>query len=141
MTDHDKPGGKASKVVGAPAKRSDVGYRRPPREHQFKKGEKPPPRKKKEARRELPMSVILRMVLNEKRRVVIADKVRWVTTADLVIMRAWQEAEKGSPTLRREMFRLSLSSEAPAAEEAPLVVTDRSAPATATGLRLTPTDG
>ena len=128
-----------SKAAGSPAKRSDVGYKRPPREHQFKKGEKPPPRKK-EAIGQVPMSETFRKILDEPRRVVLAGKVRWVTCADLVIMRAWQEAEKGSATLRREMLRLSLSSEAPAAEQAPLVVTDPSAPANATKLRLIPID-
>ena len=132
--------GEASKAGGGPAKRSDVGYKRPPREHQFKEGEKPPPRKKKDTRREVPVSETFRKVLEEQRRVVVGGKVRWVTCADLVIMRAWQEAEKGSATLRREMLRLSLSSEAPALEQAPLVVTDPSAPATATELRLMPID-
>ncbi len=132
--------GEASKAAGSPVKRSDVGYKRPPREHQFKKGQKPPPRKKKDTLREVPMSETLRKVLDEERRVVLAGKVRWVTCADLVIMRAWQEAEKGSATLRREMLRLSLSSEAPAPEQAPLVVTDSSAPASATELRLIPID-
>ncbi len=86
------------------------------------------------------MSETLRKVLDEERRVVLAGKVRWVTCADLVIMRAWQEAEKGSATLRREMFRLSLSFEAPTPEQAPLVVTDPSAPGSATEFRLRPID-
>jgi hypothetical protein len=129
-----------SNGAGGPPKRTDVGYKRPPREHQFKKDGKPPPRKTKDPLREIPMSETLRKVLDEPRRVVVAGKVRWLTTADLVLMRAWQEAEKGSPSLRREMMRLSLSAEAPALEQAPLVVTDPSAPANATGFRLVPID-
>ena len=31
----------------AKSKRTDVGYKRPPVEHRFKKGQKPPPRKAK----------------------------------------------------------------------------------------------
>jgi hypothetical protein len=122
------------------AKRSDVGYKRPPREHQFKKGHKPPPRKKKDALREIPMSEILAKVLDEPRRVVVGGKVRWITSADLVLMRAWQEAERGSASLKRDMFRLTLGAEVPAPEQAPLVVVDPSAPSDATGFRLMPID-
>ncbi len=124
-----------SKPADSPAKRSDVGYKRPPWEHQFTKENQPPPRKK-DTLREVPMSETLRKVLDEPRRAVVGGKARWVTSADLVLMRAWQEAEKGSALLRREMMRLSLSAEIPAPEQAPLVVTDSSAPADATGLRL-----
>lgn len=118
------------------AKRDDVGYKRPPREHQFKKGQKPPPRKKKDPFRAQSMSGAFRKVLTEDRRVVMGDKVRWVTSAELVMMRAWQEAEKGSATLRRELIRLLLSTEAPDADLSPLVTTDPSAPASATDFRL-----
>lgn len=131
---------KTSKPAGTPVKRSDVGYKRPPWEHQFTKENQPPPRKKKDPLREVPMSETLRKVLDEPRRVVVGGKVRWVTSADLVLMRAWQEAEKGSACLSREMMRLSLSAEVPVPEQAPLVVTDYSAPASATELRLMPVD-
>lgn len=129
-----------SKPADSPVKRSDVGYKRPPWKYRFTTENQPPSRKKKDPLREIPMSETLRKVLDEERRVVLGGKVRWVTSADLVVMRAWQEAEKGSATLRREMLRLSLSSEAPAPEQAPLVVTDPSAPANATELRLMPID-
>ncbi len=129
-----------SKPAGTPVKRTDVGYKRPPWEHQFTEENQPPPRKKKDPLREIPMSETLRKVLDEPRRVVVGGKARWVTGADLVIMRAWQEAEKGSASLRREMMRLSLSAEVPAPEQAPLVVTDPLASAHSTGLRLIPID-
>jgi len=86
------------------------------------------------------MSEIFRKILDEPRRVILGDKVRWLTVADLVMMRAWQEAEKGSATLRRLILRLMLSSEGPGPEQAPLVVTDLTAPASTTELRLTLTD-
>jgi len=130
----------ASSASDSRVKRSDVGYKRPPREHQFKKGEKPPPRKKKEAIGQVPMSETFRKILDESRRVVLGDKVRWLTVADLVMTRAWQEAEKGSVTLRRALLRLVLGSEGPGPEQAPLVVTDPSAPASATELKLMPID-
>ena len=140
MTDRNPPKDATSSASDSRLKRSDVGYKRPPREHQFKKGEKPPPRKKKEAIGQVPMSETFRKILDEPRRVIVGDKVRWLTVADLVMMRAWQEAEKGSATLRREIVRLSLSSEGPGLEQAPLVVTDPSAPASATELKLMPID-
>ena len=136
MTEGDTPADEPSKASDKPVKRSDVGFGRPPIEYQFKLGHKHRPRKKKETLVEVPMSETLRKVLNEERRVVVGGKVRWVTCADLVIMRAWQEAEKGSATLRREMLRLSLSCEAAAPEQAPLVITDPSAPGSATEFRL-----
>ena len=130
----------ASSASDNRVKRSDVGYKRPPREHQFKKGEKPPPRKKKEAIGQVPMSETFRKILDEPRRVVLGDKVRWLTVADLVMMRAWHEAEKGSVTLRRAILRLVLSSEGLGPEQAPLVVTDHTAPASTTELKLMPID-
>ena len=133
--DNERP-----RAVDEPVKRSDVRYKCPPVEHQFKKGQKPPPRKKKEKVGEVLMRETMRKILNEERRVVVGSKVRWLTCADLVIMRAWQEAEKGSPTLRREMVRLGFNSEAHMPEQAPLVVTDPSAPGSATDFRRMPID-
>ena len=131
---------KTDEPAGTRVKRTDVGYKRPPHEHRFKKGNKPPPRKKKDALREMPMSETLRKVLEEPRRVVVGGKVRWLTTADLVLVRAWQEAEKGSASLRREMMRLLLSAEIATAEQAPLVLVDSTASANETGFRIMPID-
>jgi hypothetical protein len=125
-----------SDVPAQTSKRTDVGYGRPPRERQFKKGEKPPPRKKKDVPHEVPMSEAFRKVLEEERRVIIGGKAQWLTAADLIMKRAWQEAEKGSPTLRREVIRLMLSCEGVAPDQAPLVVTDPSKPASSTEFRL-----
>jgi hypothetical protein len=119
------------------AERAEVGYKRPPREHQFKKGQKPPPRKKKEGA-EVRISEILRKVLHEPRRVAINGKVCWVSGAELVIRRAYQEAEKGNSTLRRELASLLLSVEAGASDLGLQVVIDPSAPQEATALRLMP---
>ncbi len=140
MKDRDTPKDRASSGSNSSEKRSDVGYKRPPQEHQFRKGEKPPPRKKKEAIGQVPMSETFRKILDEPRRVIVGNKVRWLTVADLVMMRAWQEAEKGSATLRRAILRLSLSCEASGPEQAPLVVTDLTAPTSTTDLRLTRID-
>jgi hypothetical protein len=123
-----------------PPKRTDVGYGRPPKESQFKKGQKRPPRKPKEGGGQVPLTEILRKVLHEPRRVVINGKVKYVTGAELVIRRAYQEAEKGNATLRRELARLLLGIEVRAGDDAPQVVTDPAAPEDATGLRMMPLD-
>ncbi len=137
MKDRDPPVDEASSASDSRVKRSDVGYKRPPIEHQFKKGQKPPPRKKKEAIGQVPVSETFRKILEEPRRVLWGKKVRWLTVADLIMKRAWQEAEKGSATLRRLILRLVLSSEGPGPEQAPLVVSDPTALARKTELRLT----
>lgn len=126
--------------AGKPAKRQDVGYQRPPPEHRFKKGQKPPPRKKKAVPDEVPISEILRKVLHEPRRATISGRVMWVTGGELVIRKAYQEAEKGKAMLRRELARLLLSLESSACEDAFNVVIDPTAPEHATGLRLAPDD-
>lgn len=126
--------------VDKPPKRQDVGYKRPPPEHRFKPGQKPPPRKKKAVPDEVPISEILRKVLHEPRRATIDGKVKWVSSAELVIRKAYQEAEKGKEMLRRELARLLLSLESGTGELALKVVIDPDAPEHATGLRLAPDD-
>ena len=126
--------------AGKPAKRQDVGYKRPPPEHRFKKGQKPPPRKKKAVPDEVPISEVLRMVLHERRRATIGGRVMWVTGGELVIRKAYQEAEKGKAMLRRELARLLLSLESGTCEDPMKVVVDPDAPEHATGLQLAPDD-
>jgi len=88
--------------LGTTAKRTDVGYRRPPVEHQFKPGQKPPPRKKRE-RTTLGTTQTLTMILAEKRRLVRGNKVRWYSNAELIIEVAFQLAEKGNSTVMRAL--------------------------------------
>lgn len=125
---------------GELAKRQDVGYKRPPPEHRFKAGQKPPPRKKKAVPDEVPISEILRKVLHEPRRATIGGKVKWVSSAELVIRKAYQEAEKGKAMLRRELARLLLSLDGGTCTEAFKVIIDPDTPENATGLRLVPSD-
>jgi hypothetical protein len=127
-------------VAGKPAKRQDVGYKRPPREHQFRKGQRPPPRKKKAVPDDVPISEILRKVLHEPRRATINGKAVWESSAELVIRKAYQEAEKGKAMLRRELARLLLSLESGTGEDPLQVVVDPDAPEHETGLRLAPDD-
>ncbi len=85
----------------APAKRADVGYKRPPAEHQFKKGQKPPSRKLKGKAVGFSPTEILWDVLREQRRVTIDGKVRWISNADLIWRKAMQLAEIGNATMQR----------------------------------------
>jgi hypothetical protein len=126
-------------TTGNPSPGYKVGFGRPPEEHQFKKGQKRPARKKKpeeEGAAKVPLSHVLRKVLNEPRRVVINDKVRYVSGAELVIRRAYQEAEKGNATLRRELARLLLNVEEAEPASALSVRADPNASEHDTGLRL-----
>jgi hypothetical protein len=85
----------------AAAKRNDVGYKRPPAEHQFKKGGKPPPRKAKAVLPEFSPTQILWDVLREQRRVLIDGKPVWLSNAELIWRKAMQLAEAGNATMQR----------------------------------------
>jgi hypothetical protein len=88
-----------------------VGYKRPPRQHQFKKGHRPKPRKPKPVTMpETPGECLMR-ILDEERRTVIGRKVRWISNAQLVIERAFQLANKGSATLRSLLLALVFADE------------------------------
>lgn len=93
-------------------KRTDVGYGRPPVECRFKKGQKPPPRKKKVAS-SLSAADIFWKVLNEKQRVKLDGKVTWRSNAELIVRRANLEADKGSAILNRLLNESLLRSDAP----------------------------
>jgi len=105
-----------------PPKRTDVGYKRPPVETRFKKGERPPPHKRKQASKENDPRLVFWRVLQEPRRATINGKVRWATTAELVVRRAFIEAEKGSPALQRLLNQLLLAKEKSSEDEIPEVI-------------------
>jgi hypothetical protein len=96
-----------------------VGYKRPPKEHQFKKGQRPPPRKKA-AMQEKPFGLYWR-VLQEPRRAVINGKAHWGTTAELLARRALMESvkENGSSTVRRLLHELLLEQPTGSDDEEP----------------------
>lgn len=101
MNENDPPDGQ-------PTKRADVGYKRPPAEHRFKKGQKPPPRKKKESEALSPRDLLWR-ILQEERRVIIDDKPQWMRVSEIVMKKAFHLAEKGSPTVSRLVTELLMS--------------------------------
>jgi hypothetical protein len=99
-----------------PGKRSDVGYKRPPKEHQFKKGQKPPPRRKKDSPAINEVHLFWR-VLQEPRRAKINGKPKWVTATELIVRRAFIEAEKGSSTVQRLLNQLLLEHDRASSED------------------------
>ncbi|NTZ43288.1 hypothetical protein G7A66_09355 [Altererythrobacter sp. SALINAS58] len=101
-----------------PGKRTDVGYKRPPREHQFKKGQKPPPRRRKEKSADsLRPSELLWGILQEERRVTQGGKVRWMSNSELLMHRAHELAQKGNPTIRRLLLDLMMAADPSANKE------------------------
>lgn len=103
-------------------KRTDVGYKRPPVETRFKKGQKPPPQKKKRVPKGDNTRHLFWAVLQEPRRTTSNGKARWVTTAELVVRMAYIEAERGSSTLQRLLNQLLLGKAKPDEDEMPEVV-------------------
>ncbi len=89
-------------------RRTDVGYKRPPVETRFKKGQAPPLRKKKHRSKEDDPTQTFWEVLQESRRAMINGEVRWATTSELIVRTAFIEAEKGSPVLQRLLNQLLL---------------------------------
>jgi hypothetical protein len=102
-------------------KRSDVGYKRPPVETRFQKGQKPPPRKKK-VQAGISAKEVLWKVLQERRRVIIEGKAVWLTNAELICRRAFLEAERGSPVLGRLLNQLLMQADEPDREEMPEII-------------------
>jgi hypothetical protein len=110
------------------AKRTDVGYKRPPVEHQFRPGQKPPPRKKQE-NKSLRFEQLLTKILAEKRRLVRGNKAHWYSNAELLVEVAFQLAEKGNSTIMRALTDYLMASDKPeASSDEPLIEYDPGGP-------------
>lgn len=92
------------------ARSKNVGYCRPPVEHQFKPGQKPPPRKAKPKKEQFKSSLeALWKVLHEQRRLMVNGKVVWMSNAELIVRKAFKCAEKDdSPTISSLVGELML---------------------------------
>lgn len=91
-----------------PEKRTDVGYKRPPLEHRFKPGQKPPPRRKRTPPTMTPAQ-LLQLLLRERRHVVDTDgKAKWMAVGEIIMRNAWTLAEKGNLSIRRRFDQLVL---------------------------------
>jgi hypothetical protein len=102
-------------------KRTDVGYKRPPAEHQFKKGHKPPPRKKNGTAKPEGAGDLLRKLLQEERRVVIGNKASYMPVSEILIRKAFELSEKGNATMRRRLIELQMRNERPG-DEGPITI-------------------
>lgn len=96
------------------AKRNDVGYKRPPVEHQFKPGQKPPPRKK-HVQKPATVFQLLAKILSEERRLKRGTKAGWYTNAFLLIEVAFQLAEKGNSAVSRLLAEYMIAGDKPEA--------------------------
>ncbi len=106
------------------AKRKDVGYKRPPVEHQFKPGQRPAPRKK-HSQKPASATQLLTMILSEERRLKRGSKARWYTNAFLLIEVAFQLAEKGNSTVARLLAEYMMAGDKPEVQnDQPLLVSD-----------------
>lgn len=95
-------------------KRKDVGYKRPPVEHQFKRGQKPPPRKK-HTRKPATATQLLTKILGEERRLKRGTKAGWYTNGFLLMEVAFQLAEKGNSTVLRLLTDYMMAGDGPEA--------------------------
>lgn len=86
-----------------------VGYKRPPIEHQFKEGQKPPPRKKKRGPSQSPRKLLARL-LAETRRARLGGKIVWRSAGELVVHKAFEVAER-SPKIDRLLVELQFQAE------------------------------
>jgi hypothetical protein len=87
------------------------GYKHPPKEHRFKPGQKPPPRKKKRASSKTDARQLFWRVLQEPRRAIVDGKRGWFSTSDLIVRKAFAVAEQGNSTLNRLLNQLLLRGE------------------------------
>ena len=93
-------------------RRTDVGYKRPPVEHQFKTGQTPPPRKRN-VDSPLTGPRLLAKILAEERRFMRGKRVIWTTNGALLVEIAFQLSEAGSRAARRALAALLLAKEEP----------------------------
>lgn len=93
-------------------KRTDVGYKRPPIEHQFKPGQAPPPRKRRTAKPESATQCLAR-ILREERRLKIGGKAFWHTNASLLVEVAFRLAEEGNASVSRALADYMMAGDKP----------------------------
>ncbi len=90
-----------------PERGYEVGYKKPPVDHQFKTGEKRKPRTRSGTGSTSRTELYWR-ILQERHRLPRGSKVVWMTKAELIVEKAFQLAEGGNPTLNRRLIDLLL---------------------------------
>lgn len=101
----------------------EVGYKRPPKKHRFKKGQNPPPRKRERAAKSESPRKLLARLLAEPRRGQVGRRVLWFSTGELLVRKAFEVAER-SPTIHRLLVDLQFQAE-PVGEPEAVVILDR----------------
>lgn len=89
------------------------GYKHPPKEHRFKPGQKPPPRKKKAPKDSISVVQLFWHVLQEPRKATVNGKKGWFRASDLIVRKAFALAEQGNSTLNRLLNQLLLENLSP----------------------------
>lgn len=83
----------------------DVGYGKPPKKHQFKKGKSGNPKGRPKGAKSFGSAV--RKQLGEKVQLIQNGKPRKVSKADAVIMRVMKDALEGKPRAQTEILKLA----------------------------------
>src|SRR3981081_1480497 len=83
----------------------DVGYKKPPKANQFRKGRTGNPRGKRRGEENL-VSVFKRHVL-KRLKINDGDKIRTITLAEAVILKNYNAALQKNPFAMTNMFRLA----------------------------------
>jgi hypothetical protein len=105
-------------------KRADVGYRRPPAEHRFSR-ENQPKRRRRSAKMHEETETVARLlsrVLSEERRAEVGTQVKWLRMSEILILKAFELAERGSPIMRRRLIDLGLRNQPPGGEEGAIYI-------------------
>lgn len=106
-----------------PLKDYEVGYGRPPVEHRFKKGQKPPARKRRRKDATSPQ-VLLWQILNEQKRVELNGEVRWLSASEIIIRKAFALSDAGSSTIQRLLTAVVLAEAEGEGDEQPRIETN-----------------
>lgn len=89
-----KSGSRQRVRISPEAKKSDVGYGRPPRAHQFKPGQSGNPKGRKKGVKNL--STILQEVLQQKVRLTEHGRIRKITVLEAAVRRVAEDSLKGN---------------------------------------------
>src|SRR6266705_3312880 len=105
MTKQDRESGEKKPADQQETEDSPVGYRRPPRQHRFRKGTSGFPHGRQKGDRNA--IVLFKEIANEKVRVGLGDRVRIMTRADAVIYANYAAALKKNANATANMFLLA----------------------------------
>lgn len=109
--------------ASAPAKRTDVGYRRPPAEHRFKPGQSGNPRGRPKGKKSA--AIILQELLNRMVTVREGSKSRKITVLEAILLRFTEDALQGNTKTAAFLFNRYEHQPADVRDDARLTEDDR----------------